>query len=299
MREVRLSAFAGTAIAGIALTGAALLTTGSATLAADLPAPPPVYEPAPPPVAIGGGWYLRGDVGVTQQHLRSLTQKEFDERDIAAGNTIDFLKQSFDPAATIGVGVGYQFNNWLRGDITGEYRTRSRFTATERVVQPDGSTDNAVNFFDASKTEWIGLANAYLDLGTWGGLTPYVGAGIGFARVRIEHFRDINLDPRNGTIATAPAGTRTNFAWALHTGFAYQFSDSMMMDVGYRYLNMGKGQTGGPPRCITSGCPTPITKSPWEFNNLHSHDIRVGLRWMLGSPKTAPAYWDEPVIRKH
>lgn len=297
MREVRLSAFAGTAIAGIALTGAALLTTGSATLAADLPAPPPVYEPAPPPVAIGGGWYLRGDVGVTQQHLKDLTNVDLDARVINAGDSIDFIKQSFNPAATIGVGVGYQVNNWFRADVTGEYRTRSRYSATEQILRPDGTTAaNGVNYFDAAKTEWVGLANAYLDLGTWGGLTPYVGAGIGFARVRISHFRDINLTPGNPTVATAPAGARTNFAWALHTGFAYQFSDTMKMDVGYRYLNMGKGQTGGPARDQNGGG---TSQTPWVFNNLHSHDIRVGLRWMLAAPQSTTAYWDEPVIRKH
>jgi opacity protein-like surface antigen len=295
MREVRLSAFAGTALAGIALAGATLLAGTTATRAADLPLPPPVYEPAPPPVAIGGGWYLRGDVGVTNQQLKSLTQREFDERDREEGNTINFLKSKFRPAATVGVGVGYQVNNWFRTDITGEYRTSSRYSGHERVTGPDGSLTSE-NFFRARKTEWVGLVNAYLDLGTWGGFTPYIGAGIGIANVRISGFTDTNP---NGTIARAPSGSRNNFAWALHTGFAYQFTDAMSLDVGYRYLNMGRGQTGGPPRAITPNAPPPITVSPWKFNRIDSHDVRVGLRWMLDAPAPAPVYWDEPAIRKH
>ena len=30
---------------------------------------------------------------------------------------------SIGDSAIFGVGVGYQFNNWFRGDVTGEYRT--------------------------------------------------------------------------------------------------------------------------------------------------------------------------------
>lgn len=290
MREVRLSAYAGTALAGIALAGAALLTSGSTAIAADLPAPPPVYEPAPPPVAIGGGWYLRGDVGVTNQKLRKITQTELDR---LPHQWID--KGKFKPATTIGLGVGYQFNSWLRTDITGEFRTMSAFRARDSY---DDQTTGRIeyNTFRAKKEEWLALANIYLDLGTWGGFTPYIGAGIGAANVRISNFTDYNT---NGVVAAAPAGTRTNFAWALHGGFAYQMSDNLLLDMGYRYVNLGKGQTGGPPRRVTPSNEEPFTTSPWVFNNLHSHDIRVGLRWMLDAPQAAPAYWDEPVIRKH
>ena len=104
------------------------------------------------------------------------------------------------------------------------------------------------------------------------------GAGIGFCTGARRRFP--GCEPSHGGIPPlqrAPAGARTNFAWALHTGFAYQFSDTMKMDVGYRYLNMGKGETGGPARDQNGGrhghrhpgCSTTCTRT----------DIRVGLRW--------------------
>jgi len=55
--------------------GAASLMS-SAAFAADMPImppPPPVY--APPPVDFGG-WYLRGDIGMTNQSLKSLTNTD-------------------------------------------------------------------------------------------------------------------------------------------------------------------------------------------------------------------------------
>ena len=42
------------------------------------------------------------------------------------------------------------------------------------------------------------MANAYVDLGTWWCVTPYVGAGIGMANIKISGFRDdgFNYTPR-------------------------------------------------------------------------------------------------------
>ena len=34
------------------------------------------------------------------------------------------------------VGVGYQFNNWFRGDITGQYRGKSNFKGTDLIGFP-------------------------------------------------------------------------------------------------------------------------------------------------------------------
>jgi opacity protein-like surface antigen len=51
--------------------GAASLLS-SAAFAADMPiAPPPQYY-APPPVADFGGWYLRGDIGFSNQRVKNI-----------------------------------------------------------------------------------------------------------------------------------------------------------------------------------------------------------------------------------
>ena len=56
-----------------------LLAAGAATLissmafAADMPiaAPPPMYAPPAPPADFGG-WYLRGDIGMTNQSAKRI-----------------------------------------------------------------------------------------------------------------------------------------------------------------------------------------------------------------------------------
>jgi len=47
-----------------------------------------------------------------------------------------------------GVGVGYQFNNWLRGDITGQYRGNSNFKGTDLITYATGTGGLVANGID-------------------------------------------------------------------------------------------------------------------------------------------------------
>jgi opacity protein-like surface antigen len=87
----------------LAAGAASLLST--AAFAADMPiAPPPMY--APPPAAEFSGWYLRGDIGMTNQQLKSLNNP-----DPTVPASLVSTGMGFDSATLFDVGVGYQFNN--------------------------------------------------------------------------------------------------------------------------------------------------------------------------------------------
>ena len=109
--------------------GAASLLS-SAALAADLP-PPPAY--APPPMEEFGGWYLRGDIGFSNQRVKNIAMA--DGRNAALLSLQETT--AFDTAGIFGIGIGYQFNNWLRGDITGQYRGNSNFKGTDLLTYPE------------------------------------------------------------------------------------------------------------------------------------------------------------------
>jgi opacity protein-like surface antigen len=263
-----------------ALAGAAALMS-TAALAADLPPP---YMPPPVPVE-ATGWYLRGFIGMSNQRLKDISHPSF-----ATAPEFTWLdKGGFDSAPFFGVGVGYAWNNWLRVDLTGEYRGKAGFHALDRFLNV--STYNT-NDYTASKSEWVGLVNAYIDLGTWWCITPFIGAGVGFAHNRIEHFRDTNVIAGGG--GWADAGSKTNFAWALHAGAAYKATPNFAVELSYRYLNLGKAETGALVNLdptFSSGNPL----SPVTFNNIHSHDVMLGVRWMLQPEQ--PAY-QPPLFRK-
>ena len=161
-------------------------------------------------------WYLRGDIGMTNQSVSSLTNIQ------DVNNSVRDVGIGFDSSPLFGLGIGYYFNDWLRFDVTGEYRAKSNFKGLQ-IIRSGGSlyTDE----YSGSKSEWLFLANAYVDLGTWYSLTPFVGAGIGFSRNTIHSFMDINTP--NAGVAFGDTASKWNFAWALHAGLGYKVTKNL------------------------------------------------------------------------
>ena len=262
--------------------GAASLLS-SVAFAADMPiAAPPMYAP---PVEDFGGWYLRGDIGFSNQRVDRLNNA------LDVNNTSSVQTLGFNTAGIFGLGAGYQFNNWFRADVTGEYRGNSQFLGTDRITFPGGvGTDT----YHATKSEWVVLANAYVDLGTWWCVTPFIGAGVGGARVGIANFTDQGI-ANNGAgalpgLAFGDNVSKWNLAWALHAGLAYRVSPNFTVELAYRYLDMGDGLTGD----LRTFDGTNNINNPMTFRNITSHDLKLGVRWNLESP---PVY-QPPLVRK-
>ncbi|HZL31513.1 MAG TPA: outer membrane protein [Pseudolabrys sp.] len=226
-------------------------------------APPGAVPCYAPPVVIEefSGWYLRGDIGMSNQSVKSLDNPAF--------SNFDVVGYGFDSAPIFGVGVGYYFNDWMRFDVTGEYRGRSNFHGLENYGT---FTDE----YHGSKSELTFLANAYVDLGTWRNFTPFVGAGIGVSRNSIYNFTDNNI-PTNG-VAFAGDNSKWSLAWALHAGVAYKVTKNFAVEFSYRYLDLGDAVTGD---IVTYDGSCPCTNNPTTFHHLSSHDFRLGLRFNL------------------
>ncbi len=258
--------------------GAATLMS-QAAFAADMAiAPPPAYAPAV--VEDFGGWYLRGDIGFSNQRVDRLNNV------LDANNTSSSQNINFNTAGIFGLGAGYRFNNWFRADVTGEYRGNSQFIGTDRITYPGGV---GIDTYHATKKEWVVLGNAYVDLGTWWCMTPFIGAGVGGARVAINGFTDAGIANQGGGalpgLAFGDNVSKWNFAWAVHAGVAYKVTPNFTVELAYRYLDMGDGLTGDLRTFDGSGV---NTINPMTFKNITSHDLKLGVRWDLTSPHVYP-----------
>ncbi|WP_424360662.1 outer membrane protein [Methylocystis parvus] len=261
-----------------------------ATKAADMPfpveAPPPVEEG---PVEWGSNWYLRGDLGLARTYPTELNGVA--------------LNNSMPNNWTIGLGGGYKFNNWFRTDVTVDYeslynkntvRSDVMLPCITGLYQPDpnfnpgvvNATYAACSPFVRNRTEsMLVLGNAYIDLGTWYGFTPYVGAGVGlnvlYQRASTQWYMLNGVpyagttftDPRNGAVYmqnwdTKYEGTYLRFAYAFMGGVAYDIDNHWKIDVGYRFANMGR-ITG------VDRYNLPVSR------DLISHQVRVGVRYMI------------------
>ena len=119
----------------------------------------------------------------------------------------------------------------------------------------------------ASKLDsFLVLANVYFDLGTWAGLTPYVGAGVGASHVRSISLFDTTL-PAGENV---PTGTAVNFAWAAMAGISYQILPTWLIDVGYRYASLGETHSG-----------LDSTGNFTTWRKLSSQEVRIGFRLLL------------------
>jgi len=274
--------------------GAASLLSSMA-YAADMPSimPPPPQQYYAPPVEDFGGWYLRGDIGFSNQNVKNV----LDTNSAAYNNVAVAQTSSFGSAGIYGGGVGYQFNNWFRADVTGEYRGKSNFTGLD-VVTGTGPFAGFVgtDSYTATKSELLFLANAYVDLGTWWCVTPFIGAGVGTARVSVGNFTDtgdfINGGIQNHSFNYAGQASQWNFAWAVHAGLAYRVSPGLTVELAYSYVNLGNGITG-PTSSFDQV--TNTTHAPFSYNNITSNDVKLGLRWELNTP---PVYTPPPLVRK-
>lgn len=265
----------------LCLAGVASLAVNASAHAADLlPPPPPVEMPVMPAPAIGGGWYLRGDVGEGNLQLRNGISTF-----APPPYYVDNFNQQYTSSAQAlaDVGVGYQVNNFIRADVTGEYRFGSKYYATEGYYDPGQSA--GVDTYNGSISSGVFLVNGYVDLGTWCHITPYIGAGVGVAINRFSGTTDTDQAFFNNVNGAATASSTTSFAYALMAGIAYDIAPNLKLDIGYRYLDMGRAQTGTF-NCFPGTCN--VQSGEVQHYHLYSNDIRVGLRYSFANFAPAP-----------
>lgn len=329
----------------LTLAGVFALGAASVAAAADMPYPPPMPAPAPVVIEEFSGWYLRGDIGVGINSNPKLSTSPNPLN--ANGNFCDaggrgncysgvtyndyrYFGQRLSMSTFAALGVGYQLNNWLRFDVTGEYRGGAQLTAVDQLLEtgtytyidpatgavgfgPTGYARPLRNFYKGHVSSFVAMVNGYVDLGTWHGFTPFIGAGIGIAHNRLSGLTDQGFSYNSLNGVGSPTGgywsdgKKTNVAWALMAGIGYSITPNLKLELGYRYMNLGKIQSGQSHCFNATGAGGGF--SPCNFTiasqRLDSHDIRFGMRWMLGSTPTQavsyqPEYISEqPLVRKY
>ncbi|MDP3898035.1 MAG: porin family protein [Mesorhizobium sp.] len=271
------------------------LAPTAAALAADYD--PPVYvEQAEEyvPVEIGSGWYLRGDVGyaMSARSTGIFTYRTFDPLAIPPYSTSNFVTGGIDTDLTAGIGIGYQFNQYLRGDVTLD-GFRGQFTGSTAAPAPClpdaiyvGTTCRSEDTADFSVVSL--MANGYVDLGTYAGFTPYAGAGLGTSYVSWSGLDNqsfcvngVNPCPVPGGATTAtphPGEKSWRFTYAFMGGVAYDITKNFKVDLGYKYTKIAEGPMFGWGAVVAaSGASGVQGRDP----GMAQHEVRVGLRYAL------------------
>ena len=245
------------------LASAALLAMLSAQAnAADLYQPEPVAPVVNEPVvAAASGWYLRGDASWDFINMRGA---HYFQGSNSLVNDFDSVDLSSTP--NLGVGVGYQVNDYFRVDKTFDYMFSTKFRGSTSGVCGGGGacTSRDVSHFSAFSL----MANAYVDIYKWGMVTPYVGFGLGGTYVKWDKLKNTTED---GT--TVHKGKESwRFTYALMAGTTIDINCQFKADVGYRYRHVNGGGMFG----------YKLNGGPGSDEGFDIHEVRSGIRYQFG-----------------
>jgi len=184
---------------------------------------------AGPPISSGP--YVRAELGYSAARSANFR----DDRAVSAdcfiavsypgvcGASLDALGSS--GLAT--VAIGYRLAPGIRGEISYGYRNGYSLHGYD----PEGT------YFDPPVKSKTLLFSAFFDLPvTFDRVHPYVGIGIGRSRNTMDHLKwDDGTD--SGVL---PGGSNSDRAWQLTLGADVRLNERLVVEGGYRYMDMGK-----------------------------------------------------------
>ena len=108
--------------------------------------------------------------------------------------------------------------------------------------------------------------------GEQGRKNALIGAGVGASRLHVSNYDYVNPLPYGkGTKGSHSNDSNWSFSWALMAGLGYQVTENLVIDAGYRFLNLGDAKTSvkvGP-------------KGKVDFKDIQAHEFRVGFRYLI------------------
>jgi OmpA-OmpF porin, OOP family len=245
------------ALRGAFLGGAILLASASSGFAQSTPSWLPFQSV-----------YLRGDIGgafgtnTTFKNLPSLP-----------GGSGSTQPSGVDNSIMYGGGIGVRINPMFRSDITIDGIRRLNIEGTNAVAGGVTSSSHVSSV--------VGLVNGYFDLnGLWptvfGRFQPYIDAGLGVARNDLSR----TSFARNGaTIANVSSHAFMDFAWGAGAGVAYAVAPNLLIDLSYKYLDLGEMHSG-----TTLSIGAARVNTSRMAGDLKAHTVMLGVRYEFGRP---------------
>ena len=194
----------------------------------------------------GNGWYVSGNVGAAVAGAMDSTGET---EDVGEGGVLITSRAKAELTTDTGFGldaaVGHAWGNLrLEGEVSW-----SRLEVDE--LKLDESPNLEVDVEWGGEVSALGLmANGWYDIDTGTQWVPYIGGGLGAARVEfglgatgtITDLDDGEVTTHDGSITTSKDWV---FAYQIGAGVGYRVSDTAVVQLGYRFLGTGEGDFDG------------------------------------------------------
>lgn len=147
-----------------------------------------------------------------------------------------YVNKSPKSAPMFHVGVGYKFTDALRSDLTFHYGKIS--------YKGTGKTETHTRTASQKITTMAAMVNGYYDFNMNEMFTPYVTAGVGLGQnqsknLSVVRAQNTNLENKTTTPLKAKK-SKIAFVWNGGAGVLLNISKNFAVDVGYRYMDLGR-----------------------------------------------------------
>jgi opacity protein-like surface antigen len=260
-------------LAATLLAAVACVSATPAALADGMPYPRGSVKDAPVVVPSAGPCYFRTDVGYSWSRDPDVRWTVTDPN--PGPTQFQFVTDRVTKVSTdnswfgeVGLGCG-SGPHGVRGELVYGYHGKRNVSGEPGhwTVLP------GVDPLHTAVTTHTLMFNAYYDLGRWmDRFVPYVGAGVGTAYNIAE---EVYFTGNPALINRISGDERWSLAWSLMAGVGWQVSERVVLDFGYRYLDMGKAESG---HVDNAGFWNPKVR----LDDLAAHEFKFGLRFALG-----------------
>ena len=148
----------------------------------------------------------------------------------AAGPTCNGELNKLGSGWTMGAGIGYRFAGGIRAGVSYNHRNGLEL----RGRDPAGT-----DFDPAVKSDTVMLSGTFDIPVKLGPISPHIGLGIGRSKNKMDPIRWFDAGPPvdRGTLT---GGTKNSTAWQVEIGGDIDLSGGWVLEIGYRYTDLGK-----------------------------------------------------------
>ena len=248
-----------------------------------------IFSAAWGPAVAESGLYLRGGVGLDWSSDTSFRDNDCASQQppalfgCGAGEDGRPLAARGDFGALAGFegGVGVRLLPFLRAEALLMHRPEFEFTGEANFLRTPGAQP-----VSAEVTSTTGMLVGFVDLvglgfPALGPVEPYFGAGLGFSRHRIGRV-DYSFPGLGPNAATEiQGGASTSLTHMLTAGAAIRVTKRLLLDIGYRYLDLGEVRTEAGPATITRPNFSRVLDIDETEADLTTHGISTTIRFQF------------------
>ena len=214
-------------------------------------------------LAKDNNYYIKAEVGVAKSEKIKITE----------GPSSDFYRlggnKGFNSSPIYSIGFGYKINDKFRAEIAYNYVD---FKYKRNAPAP--SNPKIIPEYKQKVNIQTGMINLFYDVATYQKLTPYLGVGVGYAKINPKKASLISKDNKDSTIVYQ-SNKSDNLTYALMGGVSIAMTDRINFDIGYKFQDFGKTKGFNKSK-------TPLQQErnidPKSFN-IRAHIATIGVRY--------------------